>query len=217
MPAGSGSPAGLATLRSVRPSATTARGPVRGQILDAAYDAAVSLGWERVRMGAVAGAAGVSRQTVYNEFGSKDGLGQALVLREADRFLAGVERILDEERSDPVEGVRRAVEFTLRRGGENPLLHTILTSARGGDDSLLPLLTTRSEPVLHAASDVLVAHARRDFPDLPDEEVRRAADALVRLTVSHLVLPLGDPAAVAAELGDLARRLLFPPAGRPDA
>ncbi len=36
----------------------------------------------------VAAAAGVSRQTLYNEFGSKDGLARALVRREADGYLA---------------------------------------------------------------------------------------------------------------------------------
>ena len=42
----------------------------------------------------VAAAAGVSRQTLYNEFGSKEGLARALVRREADGYLAGVERAL---------------------------------------------------------------------------------------------------------------------------
>ncbi|MGQ5228634.1 helix-turn-helix domain-containing protein, partial [Streptomyces sp. yara] len=38
--------------------------------------------WSAVRMVDVAAAAGVSRQTLYNEFGSKDGLARALVRRE---------------------------------------------------------------------------------------------------------------------------------------
>ena len=50
--------------------------------------------WTAVRMVDVAAAAGVSRQTLYNEFGSKDGLARALVRRAADGYLAGVDRTL---------------------------------------------------------------------------------------------------------------------------
>ena len=41
--------------------------------------------------GRLAAAAGVSRQTLYKEFGSRDEFAQAFVMREADRFLAAVE------------------------------------------------------------------------------------------------------------------------------
>ena len=47
----------------------------------------VEHGWAAVTMAKVAGIAGVSRQTVYNEYGAKAALGQAMVLRELDRFL----------------------------------------------------------------------------------------------------------------------------------
>ena len=66
----------------------------RESLLDAAYMALLRRPWSAVRMVDVAAAAGVSRQTLYNEFGSKDGLARALVRREADGYLAGVERVL---------------------------------------------------------------------------------------------------------------------------
>lgn len=46
-------------------------------------------------MAEAASAAGVSRQTLYNEFGTRDELGQALVIRESDRFLDAVEEAID--------------------------------------------------------------------------------------------------------------------------
>ena len=44
-------------------------------------------GWSHVTMSRLAQAVGVSRQTVYNEIGSKPQLAEAMILRELDRFL----------------------------------------------------------------------------------------------------------------------------------
>ncbi|WP_326699726.1 TetR/AcrR family transcriptional regulator [Streptomyces sp. NBC_01754] len=66
----------------------------REALLDAAVSALVTRPWGEVRMGEVAAAAGVSRQTLYHAFGSKHGLGRALIRRAADGYLAGVEEAL---------------------------------------------------------------------------------------------------------------------------
>ncbi len=66
----------------------------REALLDAARAALTTRPWPAVRMVDVAAAAGVSRQTLHNEFGGKDGLARALVRRAADAYLAGVERAL---------------------------------------------------------------------------------------------------------------------------
>ncbi|MEU8699592.1 helix-turn-helix domain-containing protein [Streptomyces sp. NPDC048680] len=55
----------------------------REALLDAAHAALTTRPWPTVRMVDVAAAAGISRQTLYNEFGSKDGLARALVRRAA--------------------------------------------------------------------------------------------------------------------------------------
>ena len=68
--------------------------PLRTALLDAAYQAAVGPGWTGARMADVARAAGTSRQTLYAEFGTKDGLASALALREANRFFDGCETVL---------------------------------------------------------------------------------------------------------------------------
>ena len=69
--------------------------PVRERVLDATAAITVEHGWASVTMAKVAGMAGVSRQTVYNEYGAKPALGQAMVLREVDRFLTVVAHELD--------------------------------------------------------------------------------------------------------------------------
>ena len=59
----------------------------RERLMDAAYAEIVSGGWVEGRMVDIAASAGVSRQTLYNVFGSKEGLLQAVLVREADAIL----------------------------------------------------------------------------------------------------------------------------------
>ena len=59
----------------------------RDALLAAARWVVVSGDWERMPLAELAGRAGVSRQTLYKEFGSKDGLAQALSAQETEIFL----------------------------------------------------------------------------------------------------------------------------------
>lgn len=186
------------------------RRQVHEQALVAAHAMVLERGWDRLRFGDVAGAIGVSRPTLYAAFGNKEGLGEALVLRETDRFLDGIGQVLSAHPDDAQQAVREAVAFTLAEADRSPLLRAILTSTRGGSEGLLPLLTTRSGPVLEAASAMLVAWFGQHLPQVDEAEVREGVDALVRLVVSHLVLPADDPASTPDRLARLALRYLQP-------
>src|SRR3954467_13563342 len=104
----------------------------RDALLDAAYDAAVSGDWARTRMLDVATAAGVSRQTLYNEFGTKDALAQALAQRETEPFPADIEAAMAGVGVAPAEAVGVAVAHTLRQAADNPLLKAGLTDDTSG-------------------------------------------------------------------------------------
>lgn len=184
------------------------RNQVHEQALDVAQQLLVTQGWDKVRFGEVAAAVGVSRPTLYAAFGSKDGLAEALVLRETERFLTGIAEVLAEHTDDAAQAVAAATAFTFAEAGRSPVLHAVLTSARSGADSLLPLLTTRSRPVLQAATQVLVDWFVEHFPGPARAEVQDGVDALVRLVVSHLVLPADDPARTPELLARLALRYL---------
>src|SRR5881275_3410040 len=120
--------------------------PTREALLDAAYDAAVSGDWARTRMADVALAAGVSRQTLYNEFGTKDALAQAMAMREIERFIEGTERALDEAHpDDPIQAVGAAALYTFQQAAENPLLKAALVDDTSG---LLSFLTVRGAPAI---------------------------------------------------------------------
>lgn len=193
---------------TVEPLRVAFRRQVREQALQVAYDLTTERGWDQVRVGEVAEATGVSRPTLYKEFGNKQGLGEALVLRETDRFLAGVAERLAAHEPDLAAGIEAAVRFTLEEADRSPLLHAVLTSTRSGDDSLLPFLTTRSAPVLAAATSALTGWLAEHSPGTPPQNVAQGVDALVRLVVSHLVLPGADPSRTAVELTELAMRFL---------
>lgn len=162
---------------------------VREALLDAAYDAAVTTGWQQARMADVAAAAGVSRQTLYDQFGGRDGLAQQLALREATRFLDGVERAIDGHVDDVETALEAATAYALRAAADNPLVRSILT-----DGGLLPYITTRAEPVLAAAKDRLAAHFAKHWPDVAAADAEAVGEVAVRLTLSYIVLPGADAA-----------------------
>jgi len=183
----------------------------RDLLLDAAADAVLSgAEWSRLRMADVARSAGMSRQTLYYEFGSKDALAEALAMREAARYMEGAEAAMVGHEGSPGEAVGAATEFTLREATSNPLLKAVLTDDAGG---LLPFLTTRSEALLAAARERCASYLSEHWPALPAETVLLVADAVNRLTLSHLVLPGGRPDQVAADITRLVDALL--PGGTP--
>ncbi|POM22444.1 Bacterial regulatory protein, tetR family [Actinomadura rubteroloni] len=179
--------------------------PVRDALLDAAADLLVRRGYRAVRMRDVADAAGVSRQTVYNEFGDKWGLAQAVVLRDNERYLDGIDHILTAH-DDLYSAVLAAVEFTLELSADDPIKKAVLTGA--GGDELLPLLTTQAEPVLFTASARVVEHARARWPELVGPDLPEVADAAVRLVMSHIVLPSLPPDRTARLIARLVVRAL---------
>lgn len=188
---------------------TTGAQSTRQLLLDAAADVVVAGGWSRARMADVARAAGVSRQTLYYEFGSKDGLAQALALREAQRYADGAEAARSAEDTSPAAVLRAGVEYTLREAADNPLLKAVLTDGYDeGGNGLLPLLTTRADALHAAAAERCAAHLLATWPALPHDDVRLVADLVTRLIVSHLILPGAPAEQVADDVARLVDRLL---------
>ena len=178
-------------------------GTLRDRIIDVATELIVADGYRRLRMRDIAEAAGVSRQTVYNEFGDKWGLAQAIVLRDTERFLDDVDAALARH-DDLTAAVTEAVSYALTSAADQPLRKAVLT----GDGELLPLLTTEAEPQLFTARTRLVDHVRRHWPALPPGEVAAVVDAAVRLTMSHMMLPGEAPDVVAARIAAMVTRYL---------
>ncbi|MET8807577.1 helix-turn-helix domain-containing protein [Streptomyces sp. NPDC004546] len=152
----------------------------RESLLDAAYTALARRPWSAVRMVDVAAAAGVSRQTLYNEFGSKDGLARALVRREADGYLAGVERALAVP-GEPRERLTAVAEWTRSAARGNVLVRAMLT---GCWSERLPAPPPAAVP----SSSSVPAQRRADGP-LPTPR------DFVRIVRDRAVIALAGPAA----------------------
>ncbi|MFJ4830118.1 TetR/AcrR family transcriptional regulator [Streptomyces sp. NPDC088747] len=192
----------------------------RESLLDAAYTALARRAWSAVRMVDVAAVAGVSRQTLYNEFGSKEGLARALVRRETDAYLAGVERALGAH-ADARERLVATAEWTASAARGNVLVRAMLT---GCWSERLPALTLSAVP----SSSAVPAQRRADGP-LPSPadlvalvrdkavvslatsrgvdtaELARSCELVVRLSLSCVSAPPGE-----GGLSDLVRAALPP-------
>lgn len=183
-----------------------AKASLRDELLNATAALLVDGGWAGLTVGKVAGRVGVSRQTVYNEFGDKGRLVTALAVRETERFCDGVDAALASA-PDPHDAVLAAVSFALHAAGDDPLVKAVVH----GDDALLPLVTSRGEPVLLAVRERLGAALAARWPEYADADAALACDAVARLVVSHLVLPLAPNDQVARDIALIAARLLGAP------
>jgi len=186
------------------------RARLRELALDAARDVVLDRGWAAVRMGAIATAVGISRQSLHGEFGTKEELGDALVMRETTTFLDGVQARLAEHPGDLAGGVADAAEFMLSATRDDPLLQTILTRtpANGGDQSLLPLLTTRGEPLIEHAVRIVCGWVTEQGKLANPADVRLMSESVVRLAQSHLLTPTKTPSEAARDLALVACRCL---------
>ncbi|XUL90932.1 TetR/AcrR family transcriptional regulator [Streptomyces galilaeus] len=162
----------------------------RESLLDAAYTALARRSWSTVRMVDVAAAAGVSRQTLYNEFGSKEGLARALVRREADGYLVGVDRALGAH-ADARERLAATAEWTTSAARENALVRAMLT---GCWSERLPSPTLSAVP----SSSAVPAQRRADGP-LP------SPGDFVAVVRDRAVAALAGPGAPRPDTADLAR------------
>ena len=180
------------------------------RVVAAAAELTLEEGWPGVTMGKLAGRVGVSRQTVYNEVGSKPQLAEEMVLAELAKFLAVVETAFDEHPADLVEAIRAASRGVLELARSNALLQAVVSRSYGAETELLPLLTTRNDALVLAATETVRARVTAYQVEIDDRHLDAAIDMVVRLVLSHVVHPLGDPAATADDIAWISGRTLRP-------
>ncbi|MFC4608022.1 TetR/AcrR family transcriptional regulator [Streptomyces maoxianensis] len=185
----------------------------RESLLNAALMALAQLPWSGVRMVDVASAAGVSRQTLYNEFGSKDGLARGLARREADTYLHGVDRLLA-ERTGAADRLVAIAEWTVGEARAKPLLRALLTGCwserlpvprparRGAVLSKAPA-QRRADAGLPSPADLVAAVRDRSLAALEkgshpsrtkeeSAELAHRSELAVRLALSYVIAPVGE-------------------------
>jgi AcrR family transcriptional regulator len=182
------------------------RAQLREELVDAAAAIVAEGGWQGLRMQAIADQVGVSRRTVYNEFGNKTLLAEALILRVTTRFLDEVEAVLASA-TELSTGWEQAVLSALRAARSDPTMSAVLT---GSDSSeFLPLLTSEGTAVIDYATDRMATAARERWTHLPPRSTHLAAEATVRLALSHIVRPGPSPETAAHDIAEIATGYLI--------
>lgn len=178
------------------------RSLLRNRVLDAVGELLDERAWRDVTMAEVATRAGVSRQTLYNEFGARQELAEEYVMRETERFLAEVEVAVERSAPDARLALESAFETFLLGAARHPALQAVASNSEGGEE-LLALLTTRGGPVLVQATLRLAAALAAHWPQLEDERTMQIAETLVRLAISHAALASAPPAATARSVAEM--------------
>ncbi len=180
-------------MSALAPYAVAARALLRDTLLDAARAELEHRPWSEVTMADVAGKAGVSRQTLYKEFGSREEFAQVFVLREAERFIGAVEGALDANLGDPKAALTAAFGLFLSAAGEDPLIR----AAIAGSGEMLPFVTTQGRPLVEGAAERLGIAIAERWPQAAAHDTALLAECLVRLAISYTTLPI-DPAGMTA-------------------
>lgn len=178
------------------------------RIVTAAVEMTTSSGWSSVTMSRLAESVGVSRQTVYNEIGSKPALAEAVILGELDRFLKVVGAGFDAEPDDLHRAIERVVHDVLVFAADNRLLHAVVSATHGADTELLPFLTTNAGSLLETAKHVVRGRVTPYAPAIEPELLDPAIDMVVRVVLSHVMQPSGSAEQTAKDLAGLVRRVL---------
>lgn len=177
--------------------------PVRERLLNAAHAMIEREGWASVTMAGVAAVARCSRQTVYNEFGTKHGLAESLALRELQNFL-DVVRFRMADHTDLVDGIRAACEGVLLMGEQSALVRAIAgtPTPRDMDNDFLKILTTESGQIVDASVEIAQQSIVALYPPtaMTDEELRIVIEATVRLVMSAMTRPSKHPTEAAEDI-----------------
>ena len=168
--------------------------PVPERLLDATLEVAAIHGLTRLSVGDVAKRAGLSRQTLYKHFSSREDLIAQTVLREAGRLVEGVLEAAETE-EDPARALELTVVEALERVRSHPLLDRLLATE---PESLLPLLVDGDGSVLAALDLICRQVIEGRLPGLSEAQTRGGADLLSRLLVSYAMRPPSEEPAVTA-------------------
>ena len=181
---------------------------LRDSVLDAMRDLLLTRDWSSVTLADVAKAAGISRQTIYNEFGSRQGLAQGYALRLADRLAGAVSDAIDNNVGDMFAAFLEGFRAFFAESAADPLVISLLTGAAKPD--LLQIITTDSAPIISHCSVRLTEIFRSSWVRTSDEDAGVLARAIVRLAISYVSMPPEADHDVAADLA----RLMTPFADR---
>ena len=190
------------------PYPEASRALLRDSVLDAMREELLTKDWSAITLSDVARTAGVSRQTIYNEFGSRQGLAQGYAIRLADRLVNAVDDAINGNVGDIHAAFLEGFRTFFTESAADPLVISLLTGVAKPD--LLQMITTDSAPIISRCSARLTEAFTHSWVRATDEDAGVLARAIVRLAMSYVSMPPEADHDVAADLA----RLLTPFAER---
>lgn len=182
-------------------------------LLDAARSAFLDFGIRRTSMGEIARRAGISPATLYRRYRTKDDLVAAIALREARRFLVGLDQSIDID-APADEQLADGVVVLAQRFRNQPLLNRIKATE---PESVLPRLTSEGAPMIELGTAYLVDRVRRIQArgGLDAFDPEPLAEIVTRLVHSLSLtpcdtLPFADDERLRSAVLHLVRGLLHP-------
>lgn len=183
------------------PYAEASRVLLRASILDGMRDMLLARDWSSITLSDVAKAAGISRQTIYNEFGSRQGLAEGYALRLADRLVDAVDDAIAGNVGDVYAAFLEGFRAFFAESASDPLVISLLTGAAKPD--LLQIITTDSAPIITRCSQRLTETFMHSWVRASDEDAGVLARAIVRLAMSYVSMPPEADHDVARDLARL--------------
>ena len=183
------------------PYPEASRALLRDTVLDAMRDELLAKDWSAVTLSDVARTAGISRQTIYNEFGSRQGLAQAYAMRLADRLVGAVAGAIDTNVGNVYAAFLEGFRAFFADSAADPLVISLLSGEAKPD--LLQLITTDSGPIITHCSTRLTESFIDSWVGTTAEDAGVLACAIVRLAMSYVSMPPEADHDVAADLARL--------------
>lgn len=184
---------------------------LRASLLDGMRGLLRNGDWSTVTMTDVAAAAGVSRQTVYNEFGSRLGLAQAYATRLTDEFCTVVTDAVHRNVGEVRNALREGFSNFFVISASDPLVQSLLRGEAKPD--LLRLITTDASPLITRASDQLSAMLQQSWLRVDPTDAHRVGRAISRMALSYIAMPPEGDRDVADDLAEIFAPVLTSAAG----
>jgi AcrR family transcriptional regulator len=169
------------------PYAEASRVLLHDSILDGMRELLFTRDWSSITLSDVARAAGISRQTIYNEFGSRQGLAQGYALRLADRLVDAVSDAIEDNVGDIYAAFLEGFRAFFSESASDPLVTSLLIGTTKPD--LLQLITTDSAPIITRCSARLTESFMHSWVRASEEDAGVLARAIVRLAMSYVSMP----------------------------
>lgn len=180
---------------------------LRGLILDAASELSLEVGWSAVTMVRVAGRVGVSRQTIYNEVGSKARLAQLVVDAANERLLTLLGQVVEPFPGSGATDIRAGFRRLIGAIAADPQLTALVGGLLGVDSGALPLAGAGTHELVEELAEELARSLGGLELDLTAAERSMVSSALVRLVLCAVAQP-GTSGRAADDLAWVATRLL---------